>query len=506
MKKRVFSSVLLWCSCLGLIFAGSDFRKKCIIKTEPSEIREVWPSFQYFKDKKSEVTYSQMQEDLDYFKFLMKNVYAGCEHAESKGMDLDKVVSNIEAKYAGKETVYAHDITYDLWEEIKPYISDQHFSIIYFNGGTSADKSLVYYTDIFLKDSEVESFKNANPDLVVVPYCSEGKIKNRVAVISEKPLAQIEVNGKAVKVENYPTMAASSIPRLTERVTQSTVYIHLESFMSDNSKGQYLTFEKFCKTGERYLDKANIILDLRSNTGGNPQYVESFLAGLVFDYRKAADNKELIEKMENSFRKKIGEIMEGSFKKESYILSKALYENGKAVFEKRKANKLKISAEDKKLLKEYKRLCKYYLKNPEITWLDASQFDASCPCLKKFPEQPAFKGRLIILQNRHSASASEEMVHYAKKIFDEKSVIVVGENSWGAMEYFGNEPYLFPNLKMGLYMGSQSNKPALDRLSSWHGEGKGIYPDIWTTDDDMLETLVLVTKDEALRYALEGLQ
>ena len=113
-----------------------------------------------------------MQEDLDYFKFLMKNVYAGCELAESKGMDLDKAVSNVEAKYAGKETVCAHDIAYDLWEEIKPYISNQHFSIIFFTGGTHVYKYLAYYTDLFLKDSEVEAIKKANPDLEVVPYCS----------------------------------------------------------------------------------------------------------------------------------------------------------------------------------------------------------------------------------------------------------------------------------------------------------------------------------------------
>lgn len=46
-------------------------------------------------------------------------------------------------------------------------------------------------------------------------------------------------------------------------------------------------------------------------------------------------------------------------------------------------------------------------------------------------------------------------------------------------------------------------------MSSFNEEevkGKRIYSDIWANDDDMLETLVLVTKDEALRDALEGLQ
>lgn len=286
----------------------------------------------------------------------------------------------------------------------------------------------------------------------------QGKMKNRVIVISENPpFTQIEVNGKPVNVKIYPTLPLSNLPKLTEKVTPSTAYI-LESFLSDNSKGQYLTFEKFCKTGERHMDKANIILDLRSNSGELPQYVESFLAGLVFDYKKAAGNKELIEKMENSFRKRICEIKEGSFKKESYVNSKYFYEERKAIFEKRKEDKTKTSAEEKKLFKKYKKLCKYYLKNSEITWLDTSRFDESLSCLEKFPEQPAFKGRLIILQNRNSASASEEMVLYAKKLFGEENVIVVGENSWGAMEYLDNFSYFFPNLKMGLYMGFQSYK------------------------------------------------
>lgn len=44
-------------------------------------------------------------------------------------------------------------------------------------------------------------------------------------------------------------------------------------------------------------------------------------------------------------------------------------------------------------------------------------------------------------------------------------------------------------------------------MSSFNEEevkGKRIYPDIWANDDDILETLVLVTKDESLRDVLAG--
>lgn len=45
-------------------------------------------------------------------------------------------------------------------------------------------------------------------------------------------------------------------------------------------------------------------------------------------------------------------------------------------------------------------------------------------------------------------------------------------------------------------------------MSSFNEEevkGKCIYPDIWANDDDMLETLVFITKDESLRDFLAGL-
>lgn len=505
--------------CLSLNSANFAFAKsksiiheheQSVIKTEPSEIREIYPPFKYYKDRKGEITYSQMKEDLDYFKFLMKDIYAGYEFAESKGMNLNRLVSEIEEKYAGNDTVYSRDIAKDIWANLKNYINDHHFTVFFDKWASESEKNLIYYTDIYLDDSEVEAFKKANPELEVLPYCSGGILKNRVAKLSSKPITQIEVNGlnssrKQTNVTLYRVNPISYTPKFTEKETPSTAYIHLESFRSDGSKGQDITFQKFISASSRYKDKENIILDLRSNTGGNPKYVEDFIKWLVFDYN------ENLQTIDNTFEKKICEIKEGNFRKETYTFVKYYYYNIQGIIEQKKKEKIKLSAYErtyeKNLIKELDEKCKIYQKNPEIKYLKTNYFDESLPCLENFPETKdfSFKGKLIILLDRHSASASEEMVLLTKKIFGEDKVIVAGENSWGCLEYATVYDYLLPNSKIGLHLGAECYKPAMDKLSTWHGESKGVFPDIWSNDEDMLETLVFITKDEGLRKVLNGM-
>ena len=99
MKKSIILSAFI-CLNLNSAFAKADSQTQRVIKTEPSEIREVLPIYKYYKDRKGEITYSEMKEDLNYFKFLMKDIYAGYDLAESKGMNLNLLVSEIEEKYS----------------------------------------------------------------------------------------------------------------------------------------------------------------------------------------------------------------------------------------------------------------------------------------------------------------------------------------------------------------------------------------------------------------------
>ena len=39
-----------------------------------------------------------------------------------------------------------------------------------------------------------------------------------------------------------------------------------------------------------------------------------------------------------------------------------------------------------------------------------------------------------------------------------------------------------------------------------HGEGVGIYPDYWSTGEDLNETIFLVTQDEEMKQKLKGIE
>ena len=503
MKKSIILSAFI-CLSLSSAFAKADTQTQRVIKTEPSEIREVLPIYKYYKDRKGEITYSEMKEDLNYFKFLMKDIYAGYDLAESKGMNLNLLVSEIEEKHSERETVFSRDIAKDIWANLQNYINDQHFTIFFDQWNSESENYQIYYTDLFLKDSEVEAFSKANPTLEILPYCSRGVVKNRVAKLSEKDITQIEVNGKPVKAKRYLVNPKAYSPKYKEKETPFTGYIHLESFLSDGSNGQNKTFQKFISAGQKFQNKENIVLDLRSNSGGDPKYIEAFIKSLIFN---SDSDKKLTEKMDNSFEKELCKIKEGNFKKESYTFVKNFYDNLKGRINQEKADKIKPSAYEKTLLKEYGKRCKTYRKKPEINYLKTNFFDENLPCLENFPAKSdfAFKGHLIILLDRNSASASEETVLYATKILGEEKVTVAGENSWGCLEYATVYDYLLPNSKIGLHLGAEFFKPAMDKLLSWHGEGKGIFPDIWSSDEDMLDTLVYLTKDEGLREILKGM-
>lgn len=106
---------------------------------------------------------------------------------------------------------------------------------------------------------------------------------------------------------------------------------------------------------------------------------------------------------------------------------------------------------------------------------------------------------MIILLDRNSCSASEEICVLAKEFFGKEKVILVGENSGGCIEYGATTDFYLPNSELSFHIPTAVCTPFMERLDSWHGEGNGIYPDIWSTDEDMAETLVNITKDEGLR-------
>ena len=89
--------------------------------------------------------------------------------------------------------------------------------------------------------------------------------------------------------------------------------------------------------------------------------------------------------------------------------------------------------------------------------------------------------RLIVIINRRSASASELLCACRSA----PGVTIVGENSAGAMRCVDPEPYALPHSGIILLIPAELNFD----LSFSAGEGTGVLPDYWASDDELEATI-----------------
>jgi len=61
--------------------------------------------------------------------------------------------------------------------------------------------------------------------------------------------------------------------------------------------------------------------------------------------------------------------------------------------------------------------------------------------------------------------------------------------------------YLLPGSGISIRLGANYNS-FYDDFAQWHGEGIGIFPDFWSTGEDLNETIFLATEDEAMKEKL----
>ena len=112
--------------------------------------------------------------------------------------------------------------------------------------------------------------------------------------------------------------------------------------------------------------------------------------------------------------------------------------------------------------------------NPRRYWTRAITRTASL--------KPIEQGkRLIVLINRRSASAAELLCACRSA----PGVTIVGENSEGAMRCVDPEPYALPHSGIVLLIPAELNFD----LSFSAGEGTGVIPDYWASDDELEATI-----------------
>ena len=112
-------------------------------------------------------------------------------------------------------------------------------------------------------------------------------------------------------------------------------------------------------------------------------------------------------------------------------------------------------------------------------------------------QNSTYKGKLYIITNKTSGSASEVFIHTAKIMYpNDNQVCVIGQDTRGCLLTSGSSFALYlPNSKISV--GIPSSKMQI--LNYTVKEGKGRDPDYWCTDEDIIDTLFYLTNNDKVK-------
>ena len=306
------------------------------------------------------------------------------------------------------------------------------------------------------------------------------KIKKNISVIcsGEKKQVLCDVSN------NYLT--SNNLLSYKEIQTTNSLYVYIPTLMNlqNNDNGKTLIDENFRKLRSisvRYPDKKNIILDLRTNGGGNSLNTSKFLANLYFLEKDCSEEKSLKNVMKEM------KIIGDNGKKISLI--------SPSIIQSENWLERNIFSQEKFIINEFKKRRKILNgKHLRITYYENNK-------VKPVYIKPKFDGKLIILSGKKTCSSSEDTIFEAKNIFSNtRQFLQIGENTAGCFAYGNVWCYQLNNSGIVLHLPSFKSGN-----SDFSPEGVGIMPDFWATNDDILKALVNVTGDDELLDKLKDI-
>lgn len=502
MKKIVF--------CIFFIaLSGVCMAKPKIISSELCEYRDVsCDFFGYQKWFKEEISYNQAIEDLDTLVYLLKSAYAGYDDAVKRGLEIDQIIDSFKNSNTENQNIKVSDLNEFIYDFFKPYIQDSHFCIESKDlANTCVTQYRVLYSNIYVKKIE-DAFvveKSDNQDFKIGEtlkiesenlflYPSEGENVYRIGYMTSLNKNEMWVNvsysGMQRKILcNIDTvhLSCNKLDLYKEVETRNSVYIFIPTLI-DLEKSNPLriivdeNYKKLKSVSERYGNKQYVILDLRTNSGGNDYYALRLLSNLFYAEKDCSDNttKKNMNKLKKTNllyeENRIDYISPTIIRAETWFKNHCLTDD---------SNFLEKFDLDKKLLKdEHKKIA---VKNNKKN--------------KPKMQSAKYKGKLIILTGKNTASSAESTVFYAEKIFSHsEQLIVLGENTMGCTAYGNVWCYQLHNSGIALHLPS-----FISGNSKICPEGLGFNPNYWATNEDIIPAIVNVTGDEELFEKLKDI-
>lgn len=491
--KKVILNLLFACSlfcflsCKGTVI---DDGNVVSIPIEKKSV-DILYSSQNYQDK-TEITFSEMQADLDTFIYLLETAYIGYEDSLNRGLDTNVQRQKILAYFENQQIIQIQDFMNVLYDSFKDYIQDVHASIWYHNNSdwrNFIQKGNLYFSDIYVQkvsekyyvfESNLPEIKkgaqyNSDTEYLML-YPMKGKNVYRIGCVTIKNIESIELDFDN-QLYDLPVQFCSAAKgnetfSYFEVALDKSIYIKYNRCSFDNDD-ELESLHKFSESYTNCIDKDFVILDVRGNYGGDDYYLINFLCGL-YNLNVSDFNFGLSEK---------------------WLYSPATIQSLQTIIPYlTDVNNPQI----KKMLEELSMYEKKMKKKPQKIIVDKD--------IKKSElDIPEFKGKLIILTDKVSASSGEDCLAYANGLFGKTGQFIqIGQNTSGAQMYGNVCEYVLGNsgIQVNLSMTDFSSIPNL--TSNFHGEGFGYYPDYWSTNEDMNETIFAITNDKEMYEVLKN--
>jgi len=481
---RVFTTVdgLVELTPIANGTASGSWANRTFSRVPPGEVEDAVSRLQYIPVEE-ELPYNELEmeldprmppfisaekaaEDVERLFYLLENGYSGYGYFVNVG-SFDEAKASI-LRELGRQPVWNSEEFSSLIHEHLGFLRDRHLEI----GGKKYSSHLDNWYDtgfelredsgeyLFTSDGTeytVVSINGENPDGYIFPSLNaDGDAVFRIGVLSYSSPQPLELRARSGQdVRQWSVKLSRSEPRYSgifeEKEVGGVPVVRIRSF-GDHPR-EYI--DSFMDSASRYRGEPCLIVDIRGNGGGNEAWPKQWIIRFT---GRAPDRVQVFTEL----------ISETAMIGRSNSYALALH------------NVPELEEQGYRAKVEEFRGYAESIEEEDITpyW-----WPYAVPGLQDIPNNTT----LIVLMDANVYSSGEGFISYLHQV---ENVVLVGENSGGAVTYGQMSHHRLPNSKMLVGLPTSLNV----FVDLEYREEKGFLPDLW------------VPAGEALNYAVAAVR